>query len=346
MSEPITAGPLSLLTVIVLTGSDPDRAQETLRSLAEQTIADRMEVLLLTQGRRVESPPGVPRPPFQFHCQVWTHGSSFGDVRARAVHSCESPFIAFLEDHCLADPLWAETMVRAFEDDWAAVGGEPHNGNPGIGISDAVELMNFSQWLPPAKRGQDDMIVGHNGAYRREVLLGYGPGLAQLLRSDSVLHMKLHADGHKLLVEPSARFSHANENTLASICYGYFKLNQAISATRAEIFEWSTARRLTRAALWPLVPLRRTALLFLHLARNHPRRLGKAVSLVPVMMVAWTAAGLGQTIGCLFGNGSADQDFLRFEAESMRKLAPGGIRPPRPFRLPGEQELSDRAASP
>ena len=316
------------MSVIVLTGADPTVAAATLQSLVGQTVADRLEVILVCKAAAPSEPLGAPAPSFAFRSLSWAANDAFGQIRARAVRQCRAPVVAFLEDHSLADPLWAESYLRAHLGPWAGVGGEPHNGNPGIGISDAVDLMNFLAWLPPTERRQDRMLAGHNASYKRHVLLAYGPSLDLLLRSDTVLNMKLAADGHKLLVEPAAKFSHANESTVPSIVRGYYTLSRSIGSTRAEVFDWSLGHRLWRATLWPLVPVRRIARLLLTLARSHPHRLPRALGFLPHMAVAWTATALGQAAGYLFGLGDADYRFLVYETESQRGLPADGIRPP------------------
>ena len=65
-------------------------------------------------------------------------------------------------------------------------------------------------WLPPASRAEHAMLPGHNSSFKRDLLLAYGPGLEDLLRAEIVLHTRLHRDGHRLLLEPAAKFEHVS----------------------------------------------------------------------------------------------------------------------------------------
>lgn len=81
-------------------------------------------------------------------------------------------------------------------------------------------------------------------AFKRDVLLGYGAGLDDLLRAEIVLHTRLARDGHRLLLEPAARFSHINESSFASAARGRFLWNRCYASLRARTFGWSLPRRL------------------------------------------------------------------------------------------------------
>ena len=78
----------------------------------------------------------------------------FGRIRAEAVHLARGHIISFLEEHCVAFPRWAEAILRAHAQGWDGVGPEIHNGNPGVGVSDGIALMNYVRWLPPAHPGR------------------------------------------------------------------------------------------------------------------------------------------------------------------------------------------------
>lgn len=327
MPSDVSRMPTPEASLIVLTGADPSWAAASLRSLADQTYAGPVEVVLLHRG----SPDQIPEVPGHLHLQAtqWVPGASFGSIRASAVRRCRGRIAVFLEDHCYAHPGWLEALMAAHKEPWAGVGGEAHNANPGIGISGAVELMNFAPWLPPADYGPHEMIMGHNSAYKREVLLSYGDQLELLMRSDSVLNMKLVADGERLLVQPSAKIAHANESSLSSILRGYYLLNRSIAATRAELFSWGWSKKLARALLWLLVPARRLLGLVRYLARKKRKWLPAALAWTPVMALAWTATGLGQAMGCLFGIGASDKDFLDYETAYRRRMPPGGLAAPK-----------------
>lgn len=311
------------MSVIVLTSGDPEQAGPALESLRQQSIAGQLELILIRFAPEYELPYD-PAKGFRGAQVIEDDGRSFGEVRAEAVRSASAEVVAFLEDHCLAEPHWAEALLRDVEEGWDGVGCEMYNASAGIGISDAVALMNYAPWLAPAVRGQVSMIPGHNAAYRKAVLLDLGPSLGPLMRSDSALNMKLAADGHRLLLEPAAKVAHANEVRLPSIMRGYYYNTRSMSATRSVEFEWGAATRCVRILLWPLVPVSRLAKLYGYLLRRRRDLLGSAIKWSPVMFLAWTATGLGQAVGLAFGLGDADVQFLRYEATQLRPVNFGG----------------------
>ena len=58
-------------------------------------------------------------------------------------------------------------------------------------ISDAIALMNYARWLPPARSGVESLLPGHNVAYDRELLLSFGGRLPELLNCDPLLMWKI-----------------------------------------------------------------------------------------------------------------------------------------------------------
>ena len=77
------------------------------------------------------------------------------------------------------------------------------------------------------------MLPGHNTSFKRDVLLAYGDELPDLLRAEIVLHTRLHRDGHRLLLEPAAKFEHINESTLASASEFPLHSSRGSAAARA-----------------------------------------------------------------------------------------------------------------
>jgi hypothetical protein len=320
MNEQAQARPSApRVSVIVLTSGDPKQARRTVESVRGQTIAAELE-LVIVRVNPTETLPKMYGTGLQGLQVVTDDGRPFGELRAAAVRAASAPIVAFLEDHCLAEPRWAETLVGAIEDGWAGVGCEMHNANHGIGISEAVGLMNYGVFLAPAERQSAGMIPGHNGAYKRSILISYGQDLGRLLRSDVVLNGRLVADGHRLLLEPAAKVAHANETHMASILRGYYLNTRSMSATRSDEFKWSLAKRWGRILLWPLVPFRRIASLYAAALRSRPDLVGPIVRWTPVMFVAWLATGIGQAMALAFGIGDADRQFLLYEVAQDRPV--------------------------
>jgi len=204
VEEKITNPFEPVLSVVLVIGNKRRNAVYALQSILHQSLIERIEVLVVDCGG-----PGMPPLPGSDHPSVRvlhvSQQASFGAARTQAVLQARSPIIAFLEEHCTAFPGWAEALVSAHEGPWAGVGGEVYNATAGRGISDAIYLMGYISWTPPAQRGEDSLLASHNSSYKRKVLLSYGDSLLMLLTSEPVLQWKMKEDGHRLFVEPEAK---------------------------------------------------------------------------------------------------------------------------------------------
>lgn len=309
------------LTVVLAVGARRDRAVGCLASILAQEPIDRLEVLLFELG-----PEGVAPLPGSDHPSVRVlrrpPDTLYSAAKAEGVRVASAPVVAFIEEHVRAHPGWAAALIEAHRGPWAGVGPEVHNGNPRVALSRTIQLINYHSWMPPAPRAEFGMLPGHNSSFKRDVLLSYGDGLQDLLRAEVVLHLRLHRDGHRLLLEPAARIEHINESTIGSAMRGRFLWNRIYAPQRARSFGWSRTRRLLYVVGMPLVPLYSLARLFLFLARRRPALLARAVAGSPALFVAQLAAGAGQSLGLLFGTGDAEARFSHFEMNEYRALGP------------------------
>ena len=309
------------LSVVLQIGDRRARAERCLASLLGQELPCGMEILLFDYSAGSHAPiAGADHP--MVITTVKDRLEPIGESRAEAVRAARGDIVAFIEEHCVALPSWAGSIVSAHACGWAGVGGEVHTGNPGVGISDLIALMNNSRWLPPAQPREADLMIGHNSSYSRQALLSYHYQLDLLLRCDVVLQWKMKRDGHGLFVDPQVKLSHFNETTIGDIMRGYFLWNRMFAPTRAQVFEWTTARRLLWILLMPLVPAVRTFKLWLQIRRRYANRLGTYFRGLPFIILAQSAGALGQAAGLLFGVGGAETDFLHYELTLDRPELP------------------------
>jgi Glycosyl transferase family 2 len=311
------------LSVVLVVGQRRERAARALASLLAQRPLPRLEVLLLDCAPGEPPPvPGSDHPAVKRVALPATTG--FAAAKTLGVELSTAPVVAFLEEHCRVAPGWAAALIEAHRGPWAAVAGEVHNGNGSSWISRIVALMNYQPWLPPAARAEHDMLPGNNASFKRQLLLGYRDRLETLLRAEIVLHTRLRRDGHRLLLEPEAKFEHLNDSSVRSCARGFFLFHRCYGPTRAEVFGWSPARRALYVAATPAVPLYFVARLLYQLARRRPRLIGTALAAIPVMLALQLAGAAGQAAGLLFGIGHAEARFTHYELNQFRKLEPAG----------------------
>ena len=305
------------LSVILAVGERRDRAVRALASILSQSVMDVVEVLLL------DCAPGDPPPlPGSDHPAVRTirlpPDVLFSTAKAQAVRMASAPAVAFVEEHCEVFPGWAEALIEAHQGPWAGVGAEVHMGNPEVPISHLVSVINYHPWLPPARRAEHDMLPGHNSSFKRDLLLAYGDELEELLRAEIVLHGRLRQDGHRLLLEPAARFAHLNESNLGSIVRGRFLWNRCYGPGRARAFGWSAVRRLVYILATPLIPLYALGKIAWTLSGTRPELLRIVLRWLPQFLAAHLATAAGQAAGLLFGTGDAEARFTLYELNEPR----------------------------
>jgi hypothetical protein len=148
--------------------------------LQAQTVKDRLEVVIVAPLADKLDLDASELQGF-LQCRVVEVGEMGSTAKAMAagVRQASALIVAFLEDHSYPDPGWAEALIRAHRQPWAAVGPEIRNANPESLISRADLFLNSSRWMEPAEAGVVGDLQGRNAAYKRALLLEYGAELRE-----------------------------------------------------------------------------------------------------------------------------------------------------------------------
>jgi hypothetical protein len=133
---------------------------------------------------------------------------------AAGVREAIAPLVSYAEEHAYPAPGWAEALIKAHRQSWAAIGGTIANANPGNSVNWASFFTDFGPWVEPAEGGEISHLPWHHAVYKRSILLEYGPELETMLETESILHADLQARGYRLYLEPAAR-----QSTSAFPCY-------------------------------------------------------------------------------------------------------------------------------
>jgi hypothetical protein len=221
---------------------------------------------------------------------------------------------------------WAEALVEAHHGPHAAVGGEIYNMSSAAGFADPIYLMGHGFWVPPAQKGEVDLLPSHDTCYKRDVLIGYGDQLGELLMAEPVLMWKLRADGHRLLLDPAVKSMHGyTVNPLTLVAF--YAWNRCLGFARAKVFEWAWWRRLLHVVLAPLIPGWRVLRLFAYLIRRHPVRLPTFLVGWPIILLAQSSAALGEAMGVLLGKGNVETLFTQSHLRGLRWKAERPAQP-------------------
>lgn len=302
------------MSVVVLTPDRFETVRKTIRHLRAQKVRGRLEIVLVApSAERLGLDESELRDFWQY--RVVEVGSMDSTARARAagVRAARAPVVALVEDHAFPAPGWAEALMAAHAKGWAAVGPVMSNANPRSVVSWVNLLIEYATWLEPVEGGVAEHLPGHNGSYKRALLLEYGERLEEMLDAESVLQWDLRARGHKLYLEPAARTFHQNFSTpLASLTLR-FNGGRLFASARAR--GWPLWRRLLFTCGSPLIPFVRLSRIVRELRQpGRPRHLLPRV--LPALLVGLLFDGAGELIGYAFGRGRSmailsDMEFHR-----------------------------------
>jgi hypothetical protein len=307
------------MSVVVIT---PDRyatIRKTIKHLSAQKSRGSLEVVIVAPSAKELELDESAMSQFQRH-KIVEVGHVYSTARARALgaRASSAPIVAFAEDHAYPAPGWAEALIERHREDWAAVGPVMTNANPRSITSWANLLIEYAQWLEPTEGGEREHLPGHNGSYKREVLLAYGERLEAMLDAESILHWDLRAKGHKLYLESAARTFHQNFSVPSPSLALRFNGGRLFASARAR--DWAPLRRALFTCAAPLIPpvrcLRITRELF---KPGRPRRLFLRV--LPALFVGLVFDGAGEMIGYAFGPGQAMAKLSDMEFHRERYLA-------------------------
>jgi len=311
------------ISAIVMVDGQRQRGERCLQSILGQSIIDDIEVLLFDFA-----PASVARLPSSSHRAIrllrLNYTIGYGPARGLAVRMARAPIVAFLEEHVLVRPGWAEAMLEAHAGGWAGVGPEVYNSAPGQGLSDLIYLTGFGEWVPPLKPGESSLIPGQNSTFKRDVLLGYDSELDRLLEADIFLQWRMRTDGHKLWHAPDARIEHSSEGNLRTLMFGYYLVMRNFAPLRAELYHWSPLKRALRLIFTPFAPLYRSARLLWILAHRRSSYFWKALAGIWAVLGAHLGGAAGEAVGLLTGVPIHDRRFLIYEMNADRASPPPG----------------------
>jgi hypothetical protein len=317
------AGAAPALSVILLTPDSFDTIRAVVRCLARQTVHERIELLIVAPSdARIEYEESAVAAFASTRVVSLPTVVPTGPARAAAIRAARAPIVAFAEEHCFPAPGWAEALLDAHREEYAAVGPAIRNANPDTMVSWADLLMGYGPWLAPAGAREMDFLPGHNSSYKRAALLEYGDTLDELMEAETILQWDLRKRGRRLFLEPRAQAAHTNFGLWRSWIPVTFFNGRAFAATRAD--GWSVVRRLGFALASPAIPLVRLAR-SLRYARQSGRGAGFTLRVAPVLLCGLVADGAGQMVGYALGAGDSHQRMAAYEWHRLRHT-PRGLR--------------------
>ena len=315
----VNEGCTAQMTVVLVTPHRYDAIRKTMEHLQAQTVVDRLEIVIVAPSAAA------------LDFAAAAYGTAFGRLRvvevgeirstgkalAAGVRVASAPVVSFAEEHAYPAPDWAEALIKAHRQSWAAISGTLANANPGNMVNWASFFTDFGPWAEPAEAGEIGHLAWHHAAYKREVLLEYGPGLEAMLETESILHTDLQARGYRFYLEPAAKTKHVSISRLSSYIGAEFHGARMFAANRARSANWSVFRRLLAICRMPLIPFMRLERVVRHIFRSGRER-ELLPRILPALIIGQLADALGQLTGYALGPGDAPQRMVTFELNRGR----------------------------
>jgi len=302
------------MSVIIITPDSYETIRRLMRCLAEQTVRDKLEIVIVVLSRIPIQADNDVLKLFARVLVVQEEGiHTFSGAQAIGVREASGAIVAFTEDHCFPQRDWAKSLIQAHGNMCACVGPAIINGNPRTFLSRANLSIEYGPWLEPAPAGMVDHLPGHNSSYRRDVLLTYGNDLGVWLQSESLLHWDLITKGYKLLLEPRAKAAHYNFSDFFSTIRLRFFCGRIFAGSRSR--KWSFSKRFLYFAGSPMIPVVRLYRVIRELRRpGRPNNLSQV--LLQLLLLLLIIDGIGEMVGYACGSGNAmemmtDMEFHR-----------------------------------
>lgn len=287
---------------VILVTERFDTVRDVVRCLLAQTVRDRLELVLVTRTA-AELGPLDDLSALAAAQVVEVGAAAMADVhpaRVAGIHAARAPIVAFGETHSFPEPEFCAELLAAHRGgSWVAVGSGMLNANPASALSWSGLLLDYGAWLAGTPGGPCEHVAGHNGAYRRASLLAYGDELVALMRADTVLTARLHADGHRFYFAPQARTRHLNVSRLGSWSLERFAAGREFAAAR--VAGIAPAQRLLFVLGSPLIPAIRLLRILRLVARLAPAD-RPPLSSLPALVGALLISGAGELCGYAFGS--------------------------------------------
>ncbi|HUQ20526.1 MAG TPA: glycosyltransferase [Gemmatimonadaceae bacterium] len=305
------------LSVVLVTGSQRERAQRVVDAVATQTAVGEIELVVVDLA-----PSNLPQlhvsEPLQSVYLKRPDIARWGIARSEGVRAASGDAVAFIEDHCFPEPEWAETLIDAHTNAFGVIGYAFKSGNPESFVARASLLGRYGNFVHPAHRQQASIVSGNNVSYKRDLLLSFGDALEDLLTIDFNLQEILAKRGVPLFVESRALAAHEHFTSVVREGITGHHYCRLLAAKRAQTQSWSWARKVLHGIGAPLgSPVIRMWRL-LHGLKGRRALWPSAIRALPVITVEYLFDSVGESLGYLIGAGDAERWALHWELEASR----------------------------
>lgn len=311
------------MSVIVVTPDYYETIRKTVAHLRAQSVRDQLELIIVAPSADTLEADDLASAPFHsFQVVDLAEAGSMAQAYAAGIRQARSPVVALVEEHSYPEPGWAEALIRAHREPWAAVGPVVRIANANSPVGWADFLIAYGRWMNPSHAGVRDFLPEHNSSYKRDILLQYGRDLEAMMDSETILHWDLRSKGYELYQEPAARIDHLCFELLSSWLRVQFHTGRIFATGRAR--RWPAPRRLLYTAGAPLIPVVRFRRIVVQpFGQERPRGLPPGV--LPLLLIlGLVASSLGEMVGYSLGPGDSGTKMHDLHFHRSRHLSKSG----------------------
>jgi hypothetical protein len=219
-------------------------------------------------------------------------GSLIPDLWRDGILVARGERVATTTAHCIPTEGWVEALIAADLDN-AAYGGIIENDANADAKARAIFLLRYSAFAPPETKRDVQELAADNALYRRSDLLRHKDLLQRGFWEPS-FHSRFHAEGVRLILDPTLRVVHRNR----------YRAREFIAQRFAHGQEFGLARARTQSFLRSLLLILLAPLIFAVLinrivsACRRKSELRKQLKGAWVWLAAFTLAWtVGETLG-------------------------------------------------
>ena len=318
MEQAKTASPKDIkISVVTLVGSDEWIHNGFLTAMANQNIADQLELIVIAMGAEIGMLEGY-ADRLVIKGRRLGGGENFLQAQMVGARMAQGLVVAFIEDHCIADPHWAEAVFKACRKGWSGVGYAFKNGSPDTYYFKSVFLAEYGFFAHPAKSREMVFCPDTNIAYDRETLLGYLADSAFNEKKGAAISWILKEMGFPIYLESRALVHHRSIGNKSELFRGHFAICRLLGHARVVEGNWGKPRRsLYALAVVLCVPTLQIWRLFRALGLKHPLR-RDAFLAIPFLLGLKQFAAIGEAWGYIRGAGDCEQKILDIELNVPR----------------------------
>ena len=313
------------LSVVVITPDRFDTVRRTCHCLAAQTIASQLElVLCVPEARELEPEVDILARIGKVTLVETGECRVVAEVKALATRRASAPYIAFIEEHAFPHRHYAERLLEALEQGYAAVGPLMVNANPKLAASWANFVIEYGPWAGWNEARSPAHLPGNNGSYRRDALLSFGGQLEAMLDAESLLHWELGKRGERLWQATDAKVFHVNITAFEPFWKVHFHYSRMFASARAA--RWPIWKRLIYTGGAGLIPLIRLKRHWADIWRVTPST-ARGAAFWGLLALGLASAAAGESAGYLIGVGKSREHIYWLEFHRPRYLAKGDSIP-------------------